>query len=464
MKHTPTTCEDDFGLDRYLVALRSECAFYATISRRMYKVCTRDITTAGVAWDEARESIILYYNPDLFKTMTSRQVRGILEHEFLHFVFMHITTRRKKPHWLWNMATDLAINSVIVDSAKKSDSKDEPLPEWTLLPGRDPCKSPRLVLSPREGDEEEPKKVDQDDPFVKANEAIGAKIATFPHLLTSEQYYFALLEEAQNQLQELINQGVVVEGGVDGIPLPGMDSSDDHSGWDNISEDARERIENSVKSALEQAVKDADSSSNGWGNIPASIRDEIRRSISNIVPWKRVLRQFVGHLLPGGRTSSIKRINRRYPYIHPGVKRNRIAKLLVAVDQSGSVDNKMLSELFAVLGSLTKLVEIDWVPFDAECRSSDIKRWRKGGQPPTTREKCGGTDFDAPTRIVNDPKNRGRWDGFLIATDGECSSPPASRVKRGWVIAKGQKLLFDTPELVINLDHADEFKRGSVTR
>ena len=65
----------------------------------------------------------------------------------------------------------------------------------------------------------------------------------------------------------------------------------------------------------------------------------------------------------------------------------------------------------------------------------------------------GGTDFNAPTNFANSPKNRGRWDGLLICTDGECEAPTASRIKRGYVIGKGRKLLFNTSDIVITMDN-----------
>jgi hypothetical protein len=72
--------------------------------------------------------------------------------------------------------------------------------------------------------------------------------------------------------------------------------------------------------------------------------------------------------------------------------------------------------------------------------------------------KAGGTSFDAPTQFVNDAKNRGRWDGLLVMTDGECSQPMPSRIKRGWVLGAGQKLYFSTNEMQVSMD------KGTPTR
>jgi predicted metal-dependent peptidase len=65
--------------------------------------------------------------------------------------------------------------------------------------------------------------------------------------------------------------------------------------------------------------------------------------------------------------------------------------------------------------------------------------------------QCGGTCFDAPTKHAN--KNKNKFDGYIIVTDGMAPKPEHSRLKRGWVISSGMTLNFDTQksDIVINL-------------
>jgi hypothetical protein len=70
----------------------------------------------------------------------------------------------------------------------------------------------------------------------------------------------------------------------------------------------------------------------------------------------------------------------------------------------------------------------------------------------TGTDLVGGTDFAAVTRWVNDNARNRKIDGMMIMTDGECYDPGPSHVKRGWIIEPGKKLMFDTTELVINMD------------
>lgn len=448
-------CETTFNIERHLIPFLQDCAFFAELSRHLTKVPTRELPTVAVAYDQRTDQIALYYNPDFMQSLSNWEIRGVLTHEFYHLVFGHIAARRKSPGQLWNVATDLAINSIILKNAGKprdageGDKDARPLPRCALVPGQWPIKPDGRELSKEEKDEAE----------------LAALIASFPDMQASEWYFNKIMESAKKSKSKKCDskkgdgqpnkmQGQSGPGDGKFFPFDGegwIDSWDDHDPWDGVPEEQHEYVESKIRSILEKAVRHADSMSTGWGSIPAELREDIRRSVSTIINWRMVLRQFIGSLVRGGRTTSIKRINRRYPYIHPGIKRSYTAKLLVACDESGSVSNEMLELFFGELNSLTKKTEIDFLPFDCRCSERDIVRWAKGTVPTkaTKRTKGGGTDFSAPTKVFNNPKNRGRWDGLLILTDGIAPAPIPCRGKRGWVLAQGCKLEFESSELQI---------------
>lgn len=111
------TIETDYNLDRHIIKFLQDNTFFAELSRYIRKAPTTDIPTAAVAYDPQYDDITLYWNPDFLKPMSDAEVRGLLTHEFYHLVFDHLTTRRKTPPKMWNVATDLAINSLIADHA-----------------------------------------------------------------------------------------------------------------------------------------------------------------------------------------------------------------------------------------------------------------------------------------------------------------------------------------------------------
>jgi len=425
-------CQTDFNLDRHLVSFLQDSPFFAELSRHITKIPTEDMPTAAVVFDQKRDDIVLYWNPQFFASLSPREIRGVLIHEFYHLVFGHLYGRKRTPPQLWNIATDLAINSIILDPNRGGNSHlegDRLLPDFALVPGRE-LKHPEG----REWTEAE-----------KASQKLSQIIAELPPMQASEWYFEKIYEKTKDDPDFA-------------SAMDSIGSLDDHGGWDQLPDEIKEYVEGKVKSIVEKAVKTADSQANGWGSIPSDLVDSIRKSVANVINWRKVLRQFVGQLVRGGRTNTMKRINKRYPYIHPGTKRGYEAKLLIAIDQSGSVHNEMLAEFFAELGSLTKKVTIDVLPFDCEADVRDVYEWRRGANVQPQRIRAGGTDFNAPTVVVNDPKNRGRWDGMLILTDGECSAPGPSRVKRGWVLGRGCKLHFNTSELTISMQDGAETK------
>lgn len=425
-------CSDsEFNLARHLIPFLQDVPFYAEISRHIQKRLTKDMPTAAVTFDVKTDQLIMYVNPDFAKKQSNWQMKGLITHEFDHLVYGHLNERRKQPAGDWNIGTDLAINSIIIRNAGSPRDVEEgqtaqPLPRGALIPGQRPWTDPEIFdkLSPERK---------------KACTSLCDLIEKLPPLKSSEYYFKRVLDDAKKNGygQEEI-EGVV-------------GSMDDHSGWDEVPDDMKEYVEGKIKSVIEKAVRHADSQADGWGNIPADLREEIRRSVSMIVNWRNVLRQFVGMLVRGQRTTTIKRINKRYPYIHPGTKRGYVAKLLVAIDESGSVGDDMLEMFFAELEQLTKKVDVTLLHFDCSCDMKDIYEWKKGNRPKLHRVKGGGTNFDAPTTLANDPKNRGRWDGMLIMTDGCAPAPGTSRIKRGWILGQGCTLNFPSNEIQIFL-------------
>jgi predicted metal-dependent peptidase len=417
------------NLDKHLIAFMQDAAFFAEISRFVKKRPSTDIPTLGVCYDSKRDELQLLWNPKFIAKLNDAEVRGVLLHEFYHIVFGHITSRKRTPHMLWNIAADLAINSLITLGTGNDDKYS--LPSFGLMPG----KRPEMPVD-REMTETEK----------KLNDEMAKLIESFPPMMASE-WYFKRLHDMTKEM---------------GIPdelLSGAGSyTIDVHDWDDIPEEMREYVESRIKEIIKGAANKADQNANGWGNVPADVRSSIRRYVNSVVDWRLVLRQFVGNIVRGSRTSSIKRINRKYPYIHPGTKRGYVAKLLVGIDMSGSVDDEMLASFFAELTGLTKRVDVTILPFDCSADVRDAFEWKKGARPELTRTKQGGTDFSAPTRVFNDPANRGRWNGCLILTDGQAGVPEASRGKRGWVLGNGCKLAFETNELKIFMSKDEQIQ------
>ena len=382
-----------FDLNRHVHRLLQQEPFFAALSRRIDKKSTEALPTAGVRVNENTQSYELLYNPTFFEGLTDEQRADVLKHEFYHLVFLHVTSRRPDGtnHKTWNVATDLAINSHL-----------EHLPEGCLEPGK------------------------------------GLFSEWEPNL--SSEAYLSLLTKDPEKMKELEQQGGSGDG--DGEMSPQFDS---HEGWEEGDMTSKEIAKERLKEFVKKASKEA--SQKGWGSVSSECRKDIMDKITPKIDWRKVLRYFVKTSQNANKRSSIKRINKRYPYIHPGRKITRTAKIAISIDQSGSVDDGMLAMFFSELNKLADIAEFTVIPFDDSVATNAVYTWKKGESRKWERVRYGGTNFDAPTEYVNEHK----FDGHIVLTDMCAPKPKRSLCQRMWMTTEyyANHPYFKTSERVI---------------
>ncbi len=404
----------EFDLNLNTARLLMEEPFFAAISRRIDKRASYAIPTAGVMVNPDTAQFEMLYNPKFFADLTDLERADVLKHEFYHVLFEHVTGRMPDAAnlKLWNVATDLAINSHLNN-----------LPKGGLIPG------------------------EKDTPFENLPRGESAEwyLANMPDFNKDDGN-----SQGPDSSQ---SQGEGGEGGdpsenqgkESGIP----DTLDDHSGWQECSQEIKDMAKERLKEVVRKAAEEA-SSTNRWGSVSHETRKQVMKMLETKIDWKKVLRYFVKTSQRAHRSSSIKRINRRYAYIHPGRKSNRIARVAVSVDQSGSVDDNMLSMFFAELNKLAQIAEFVVIPFDTRVSEDKIFTWKKGQTKLPERVLQGGTCFDAPTEYVNDKG----FDGHIVLTDMCAPKPKSSKCQRMWMTTKehANRNYFSTRERVVVVD------------
>ena len=114
--------DKEFDLNTHTARLLLDEPFFAAISRRIDKRASNAIPTAGVMVNPDTAQFEMLYNPKFFEDLTDLNRTDILKHEFYHILFEHVTGRMpenvnmetadgRRNMKLWNIATDLAINS-----------------------------------------------------------------------------------------------------------------------------------------------------------------------------------------------------------------------------------------------------------------------------------------------------------------------------------------------------------------
>ena len=398
-----------FNLNDHIFRLLQDEPFFASLSRNVDKTEDKNIPTAGVRIDPETGFFELLYNPDFFEGLaTDKQRTGVLVHEFYHLVMEHIIGRlpdelagifdgqvdpkKQALFKLYNIAADLSINCHI--------GRDN-LPENGCFPGH-------------------------------------GHFEDFPEFQTVEYYYERLKKKAEQEQKDGTSEGGVSD----------MDSFDDHSQWGGKScnkatkEIAKQRLTEAVKKAAEDASK-----ANSWGTVSSSMKKEIMERITPVLDWRKVLRYFVKCSQRAEKRSTVKRLNKRYPYVHPGRKVRRQANIAISIDQSGSVSDSMLAAFYTELNKLAEIATFTVVPFDTRVAEDKVYQWRKGETRKRERVLCGGTCFDAPTEYVN----AGGFDAHIVLTDMCAPKPKASRCPRMWMTDAdhARRPYFKTNERVI---------------
>jgi predicted metal-dependent peptidase len=396
-----------FNLNMHTARLLMREPFFAALSRRIDKISSTAVPTAGVRVNPDSGQFEMLYNPEFMGSLSDRHLQGILMHEFYHLIFEHVTGRLPADGLkrIDNIAMDLSINCHISDYLPSEANPGPVVGEG----------EPMKACIPGEG-----------------------MFKDLPPFKTYEWYLEALKKMKEEQEDE---------GG--GDPFGGMDSMDDHEGFGEADgttqEIAKERLKEAIKKAAEEAEK-----GNNWGSVSHSMRQDIMDRIATKIDWRKVLRYFVKTSQRSDKRSTPRRLNKRFPKVHPGKRVRRHARIAVSIDQSGSVDDTMLTAFFSELNKLAEIAEFTVIPFDTEVAEDKIYIWKKGQTRKTERVLTGGTCFSAPTKYVNDHN----FDGHIILTDLMAPKPIASKCQRMWMTTKqyAARPYFQTNERVIAID------------
>lgn len=375
------------------------------------------------------------YCPWRMQLLTQPERWGVFTHEMYHLILGHITTRMgvdKKYHKLDNIAKDLALNSVIADIPAQSNKKTVLPTGYALIPGVVPkgCKT------------EEEKNF----------------FLNLPKLMTAE-WYLEKLKQFQQKNGDDEGEGYVSFSGVGGL--------DSHDSWDQLPKEVQELLRQKMLQVIEKAVRKSDQS-NSWGSIPSWMQEELRKLISGEIDWRSVLRWFVGMVRSQNRESTVKKINKKAPYLMPGAKRDMERTLACFIDQSGSMGDEDIALLFSELSGLANLCPIDCFHFDTEVDPDSHQKWtRQNAYPKLLRTRCGGTDFDAVSRFLSTSavvKGK-KWSGVIILTDGYAptlGTCPYSKVL--WVVTPGGTTeSIREGDLVIKMTRDSE-KKGAILK
>ena len=395
--------------------------FYAHVLAGMPRDLTERIPTVGLFWNG--QQMVLRINPEWFcKGLTGPERKVVLKHEVLHLVFRHVFQPEDRDAQLYSIAADLVVNQLIAPF--------KPLPDW-----------PTLSMFPELG--------------LKPDQTVDVYYAALAALLrTMQQVGFCTDKAKDRSRTEGKGNGrakIADCADATGKPMSAQalvelmddrgtraDDSGWHDGKDTLGAVAGGYALGSLLIRARERMP-----RHMWLSLPAALLSELQLILSERQPkldWKRMVRIFCA---ASGRTRiqhTLKRVSKRYG-TRPGIKVKRLKRLLVAVDTSGSIDQKMIEAFFIEIHAAWRAGAMVHV---VECDAKVQRDYAYSGKTPAMIAGGGGTDFEPVFRWMQD---RSRFDGLLYLTDG-CGTAPITRpgCRLLWVVVRSEQNAVD-PDL-----------------
>ena len=352
------------------------------------------------------------FHEDFYKALTEKERIAVLRHEVGHFINLHFARRGSRDMMLWNLSCDISINQFISD-----------LPKGCCMP----------------------------DKNMKLKELA--------------EYYYDILEKKAPKIS-IYGQGhsgtcpncdgqkkCTCKGTAAG------DGDGDYTVVDNIEDCKSDRQSAEAKAHAETMTKDIVAERLQAGDDPSKMRglyggalESIIKELTKkaIIDWRSALNKFVSSFSLYEINRTLKKPDRRGqgPWGH---RKEKLPKLIVAIDTSGSVSDEMLMRFFSqvrILGQMLSEVRVIWCDADVK---GDVE-YRPGLEKKLHATGRGGTNYDPVVTLVN--KKYGDYDGMVYLTDGYCPIPQQRcKIRTLWVVC-GNKDFEGRP--IVHVEKQDE--------
>ncbi len=331
----------------------------------------------GTAYTDMRRIV---FDPAFASRLKDDELEFVLLHELLHCVLKHCTRGAGKLHYLYNVACDIVVNSVILDATGKKEM---------LIDG-----TPAMHLAP--------------------NQKEGRRYS-------AEEIYRMLMDEAKKKPNT--NQARI--------------SFDLHDPWASVFSDSL--LEEEWNKTIVTVAKSA-----GFGSgIPEGLRRLINRiHRSSKINWQQILHDFIQHdkndyvfSIPDKRFSG----DIIMPSFQEEVSGSKVENIWFAIDTSGSVSKEALTETFNELNDAIHQIEnlrgsisfFDYKvtePLPFESVEDLLSLTPTGG---------GGTSYENVFRFMKNQFKEELPEAVIVMTDGDCQFPD-ERIAMGthviWII------------------------------
>lgn len=276
-------------------ALLLDHPFFGSLLYRLKDRESRAIKTM------ATDGVSLLWNPEFVETLNAATLAGTLAHEVMHPALHHHLRRSGRDLKRWNIACDYAINPLLIDTGLS-------LPEGVLLENRFRGMSAEQIYNLLESEQDSDPNPDNDQPSAASDGSNGSA--------------------PQNESGD--PSAPETDGGIGQVLDAPLESGDSPT----QQEQARE---------WEIAVKQAITVAQQAGKVPGGLDRTMEGTAEASVNWRELLRRLWSETIAAD--YSWMRPNRRHVWnglYLPGVVREGVGEIVIAVDCSGSISGRQL--------------------------------------------------------------------------------------------------------------------------
>ncbi len=328
--------------------------FYGLFLSGLNKIMSDSVPTISIGVDGINPAF--YINSNFWNKCTDEEQLGILKHELIHLCFFHPTMRKSfKDYNIFNIAADIEVNQHI-DTLPQSYTTLELLNNIGFKPGKN----------------------------------LGAKV-----------YYEELIKFMEEEDTNAFN-----------LRAQTCDNHDEWTKYDELSDSEKKLIEEQTDFILKNVASHIMKSR---GTIPAELKTKVN-ALFEIKPqvfnWKAYFRRAVGNSMRFFTKKTLRKPSKRFDD-SAGIKVKQKHKVLVAIDTSGSLCEKELSEFFSEINHMYKSGTAITI-IESDARIGKIYDYT--GVPDLKISGGGGTDFSPVVEYYNDHKKE--YTSLIYFTDG----------------------------------------------
>lgn len=368
-------------------------------------------------------------NPLLLCKFKLKEILYVICHEIDHIVLNHPAemvkanpTKDEQTFYEFNLAADASVNDRIDHEIKAENRAFLALPDGVIT------------------------------------SKVLAKMYEIKHLLPMENYayYFGMISGKQQKNEEnapgngqdsMMQQQNKKDGTEGGQGEPGDEiitaancgELSDHN-WEagDDAEDAQAVVREFVNAAVDMMNEES------RGLMPAHFMSQVELiNKPPVLSWQAILKKYIGTISANKRKTRM-RLNRRQPerFDLSGRVDDKVLKIAVAIDTSGSVDDHMIAQIFNEIFAILAKRKHEITVIECDAQIQRVYRAKNAGEIQKKVAGRGGTMFTPAIEYINNDKYF--RDALLIYfTDGfgEWEIPKPKTYRNLWVVFDDERHL-----------------------